>query len=288
MMKLFFEKNPVAVVRVGKESATTTVKLSTLESEDKECLATADTGAGACLIGQDMFDEMFPDTPLAPPLQTLVTVGGAELKQSGVFMGRFEIEGNVAVAVVHVSEDVEGLYLSLCTCKDLSLVHELFPRPFKTNNKDVKFSSFSASPSHPASTLARACLGSLEYRLLRQSGSLDASPTAVRTPEMKKKRRQRGPRRSSNKLEATKAESSPIRLIKPTKPSAHAQKDHVTKVSGSAQARAGHVTTTTAPLSGSGRTVINAVKNYFRYETGKLDGDGQAIWWPRSKGRPAR
>ncbi len=57
----------------------------------------------------------------------LQTAAGREIHQDGVFVATFTAKGNVHEAVVAVSRDTEGLYLSLDACKGLSLVHEDFP-----------------------------------------------------------------------------------------------------------------------------------------------------------------
>ena len=307
VMRVHFEKNPVAVVKTGQESAVIVASISTRDTDlAVDCAVTADTGAGACIVCEDTFNEHFPGTELSPPLQTLVTVGGAELQQTSVFVAAFVIEGNDASAMVHVTKDVEGFYLSLRTCKYLYLVHESFPRPFKVKKQhDEKFSSASKSMSpEPVSRskVAKSCVDSVEFRLLQESGTLETPPTMTSSVNKRSRKRGRPAKQNVGKEckqigQASKAESKSINghssHVTGKTSTAHARTGHVTTETPTAHAREGHVTpakptaharrnrgkrTAAPPGRSGGSSVIAAIRANFRDQAAAAAKNKPVYW----------
>ncbi len=85
------------------------------------------TGASESVMSKAVHKRHFKNTELSAPEVTLYTVDGADIEQEGIFEAAVETDGVAAQIRSLVCPKIDGVYMSLKTCKRLYIVPEKFP-----------------------------------------------------------------------------------------------------------------------------------------------------------------
>ena len=90
--------------------------------------ATADTGCQTCTAGKDVITALgcTPDH-LVRTRHRIVGITDTSLKVLGALMLSIEFKGRTTRQMVHISTNIDGLYLSESALKDLTIIHHKFP-----------------------------------------------------------------------------------------------------------------------------------------------------------------
>ena len=92
-------------------------------------MAVADTGAQVCVAGPNLMSSLGLRPALLQRRAGIRDLAKIPLSSLGAATCRISLPGHTTVQDVHFVKNVERLYLSCTTCKDLGLVHQDFPKP---------------------------------------------------------------------------------------------------------------------------------------------------------------
>ena len=92
-------------------------------------IAVADTGAQVCVAGPNLMSSLGLRPALLQRRAGIRDLAKIPLSSLGAATCRISLPGLTTVQDVHFVKNVERLYLSCATCKDLGLVHQDFPQP---------------------------------------------------------------------------------------------------------------------------------------------------------------
>ena len=91
--------------------------------------AVADTGAQVCVAGPKLMSLLGLRPALLQRRAGIRDLARIPLSSLGAAACRISLSGHTTVQDVHFVKNVERLYLSCTTCKDLGLIHQDFPKP---------------------------------------------------------------------------------------------------------------------------------------------------------------
>ncbi|KAK8406335.1 hypothetical protein O3P69_007200 [Scylla paramamosain] len=91
--------------------------------------AVADTGAQVCVAGPKLMSLLGLRPALLQRRAGIRDLARIPLSSLGAAACRISLPSHTTVQDVHFVENVERLYLSCTTCKDLGLIHQDFPKP---------------------------------------------------------------------------------------------------------------------------------------------------------------
>ena len=101
--------------------------------DPKELDGIADTGCQTCTGGTDILRDLkCPSTYLIPTSHRIMGINASKLGLVGALMLRLEYDGKISHQMVHISENVRGLYLSKTACRELGLIPSFFPHHSET------------------------------------------------------------------------------------------------------------------------------------------------------------
>ena len=88
----------------------------------------ADTGCQTCTGGTDILEVLkCPRSYLVPTTHRIMGINASNLGLVGAIMLRLECNGKISRQMIHISENVRGLYLSKTACRELGLISNSFP-----------------------------------------------------------------------------------------------------------------------------------------------------------------
>ena len=96
--------------------------------EPRQSKGLGDTGCQTCTAGPDFLDQIgCPKSFLIPTSHRINGITKAGLDIIGAVLVRFRIGDRVARQMVHISENIHGLFLSETALKQLGVIHRDFP-----------------------------------------------------------------------------------------------------------------------------------------------------------------